>query len=118
MNKVAIVILADTSEADGLGRIVNALVAAKEFVDGKDDVQIIFSGAGTKWLGELANPKHKLHDVYNSIKGHIAGACGFCASAFGVTDSVKGGGFRILEEYGTNMSFRKLLAGGYQVITF
>jgi hypothetical protein len=118
MNKVAIVILADTSAADGLGRIVNALMAAKEFVDGKDDVQIIFSGAGTNWLGELANPKHKLHDVYNSVKAHIAGACGFCASAFGVTDAAKGCGVPILEEYGTNMSFRKLAERGYQVITF
>ena len=118
MNKVAIVILADTSEADGLGRVVNALMAAKEFVDGKDDVQIVFSGAATKWLGELANPKHKLHDVYQDVKGCIAGACGFCATAFGVADTAKGHGIRILEEYGTNMSFRKLLEGGYQVITF
>ncbi len=118
MNKVAIVILADTSEADGLGRVVNALMAAKEFVDGKDDVQIVFSGAATKWLGVLANPKHKLHDVYKSVKGQIAGACGFCATAFGVTDTVKGCDVRILEEYGSNMSFRKLLEKGYQVITF
>ena len=118
MHKVAIVVLADTTQADGLGRIVNALMAAKEFKDGKDDVQVIFSGAGTKWLGELADPKHKLHDVYKDVKDHIAGACGFCASAFGVTDSVKGCGVRLLEEYGTNMSFRRLLDKGYQVITF
>jgi hypothetical protein len=118
MHKVAIVVLADTTQADGLGRIVNALMAAKEFKDGKDDVQVIFSGAGTKWLGELADPKHKLHDVYKDVKDRIVGACGFCASAFGVTDSVKGCGVRLLEEYGTNMSFRRLLDKGYQVITF
>lgn len=118
MYKVAIVILADTSEADGLGRVLNGLMAAKEFVDGKDEVQVIFSGAGTKWLVELANPKHKLHDLYKGVKGHIAGACGFCASAFGVTDTAKKSGISILEEYGTNMSFRKLVEHGYQVITF
>lgn len=84
MNKVAIVVLADTTEADGLGRIVNALMAAKEFAEGRDDVQIIFSGAGTKWLVELVNPKHKLHEVYKNLKGHVTGACGFCATAFGV----------------------------------
>lgn len=77
MNKVAIVILTDTSEADGLGRVLNALMAAKEFLDGKDDVRVIFSGAGTKWLVELANPTHKLHGVYQSVKEQIAGACGF-----------------------------------------
>jgi len=118
MKKIAIVILADTSEADGLGRVVNALMAAKEFAEGKDDVQVIFSGAGTKWLVELANPKHKLHDVYNSVKNRVAGACGFCATAFGVAETAKGNGVRILEEYGTNMSFRKLVDGGYQVMTF
>jgi hypothetical protein len=118
MNKVAIVILTDTSAADGLGRVVNALMAAKEFVDGKDDVQIVFSGAGTKWLVELADPEHKLHAAYKSIKEKISGACGFCASAFGVTDTAKNSGIPILEEYGTNMSFRKLVEQGYQVITF
>lgn len=118
MHKVAIVVLSDTTPADGLGRIVNALMAVKEFKDAKDDVQLIFSGAGTKWLGELADPKHKLHDVYKEVKGHIAGACGFCASAFGVADSIKGCDVKLLEEYGTNMSFRKLVDEGYQVITF
>lgn len=118
MNKVAIVILTDTSEADGLGRVLNALMAAKEFVDGKDDVRVIFSGAGTKWLVELANPTHKLHGVYQSVKEQIAGACGFCAAAFGVTDTAKQCGIPILEDYGTNMSFRELVGKGYQVITF
>ena len=118
MNKVAIVILADTSEADGLGRALNGLMAAKEFVDAKDEVQVIFSGAGTKWISEITNPKHKMYDLYKSLKGNITGACGFCASAFGVTESAKDSGISILEEYGTNMSFRKLLEKGYQVITF
>jgi len=118
MHKVAIVVLADTTQADGLGRIVNALMAAKEFKDSKDDVQLIFSGAGTKWLGEIADPRHKLHGVYTDVKDRIAGACGFCASAFGVTDSVKGCGVGLMEEYGTNMSFRRLMDEGYQVITY
>jgi hypothetical protein len=118
MYKVAIVVLADTTPADGLGRIVNALMAAKEFKDGRDDVQLIFSGAGTKWLGELAKPEHQLHQVYKDVKDRITGACGFCATAFGVADSTKANGINLLEEYGTNMSFRKLIEKGYQVITF
>lgn len=118
MHKVAIVVLADTTPADGLGRIVNALMAVQELKEGNADVQLIFSGAGTKWIGELANPKHQLHEVYNAVKDRIAGACGFCASAFGVADSVKARGVKMLEEYGTNMSFQRLLDHGYQVITF
>ena len=118
MQKIAIVILADTTPGDGLGRVVNALMAAKEFRDAHDDVQVIFTGAGTKWVGELANPTHKLHGVYTDLKDSIVGSCGFCANAFGVTDSTKGSGVKLLEDYGTNMSFRKLSQNGYQVITF
>ena len=118
MHKVAIVILADTSPADGLGRVVNALMAAKEFKDAKDDVQVIFSGAGTKWISELVKPDHILHSVYQELESSIVGACGFCAGAFGVTDSVKQAGHTVLEEYGTNMSFHRLVKDGYQVITF
>ena len=73
---------------------------------------------GTKWLGELANPKHQFHSAYQDVKDRIAGSCGFCASAFGVTEATKACGVDLLAEYGTNMSFRKLVAEGYQVITF
>ena len=118
MQKVAIVILADTTPAEGLGRVLNGLMAAKEFKDAKDEVQVIFSGAGTKWIDELAKPSHKLHGVYTELQDSIAGACGFCANAFGVADSAKDSGVKLLEEYGTNMSFRRLSQEGYQVITF
>lgn len=116
--KIAIVILADTTQADGLGRVVNGLMAAKEFKDANDDVQVIFSGAGTKWIGEISKPGHKLNGVYNDLQDSIVGACSFCAGAFGMSDSVKGLGLELLEEYGTNMSFRRLAQNGYQVITF
>lgn len=118
MHKVAIVVLADTTPADGLGRIVNALMAAKEFKASNDDVQLIFSGAGTKWLGEISRAEHQLHDIYQEVKDRIAGACGFCAAAFGVAQTATQCGIPLLEEVGTNMSFRRLLAQGYQVITF
>lgn len=118
MLKVAIVILTDTEGGGSLGRVVNALMAAKEFKEGGDQVQVIFTGSGTKWVGELAKPSHKLHGVYAELQGQIAGACGFCADAYGVTEAVKSAGVCLLEDYGTNMSFRKLVKDGYQVLTF
>ncbi len=118
MNKIAIVVLADTTPADGLGRIVNALMAAKEYKDARADVRLVFTGAGTKWIAELGNPKHQLHEVYAAVKDRIAGACGFCANAFGMTAAARAQGLRILEEYGPNMSFAQLTNEGYQVITF
>jgi len=118
MKKIAIVILADTTPAEGLGRVLNGLMAAKEFKEAQDEVQVMFSGAGTKWIGELVKPEHKLHSVYMGLQSEIGGACGFCANAFGVADAIKGSGADLLEEYGTNMSFRRLTENGYQIITF
>ncbi|MCX7419088.1 MAG: hypothetical protein NT013_06075 [Planctomycetia bacterium] len=118
MSKIAIVILADVEGAEALGRIVNALNAAKEFQEGKDQVKVVFSGAGTKWIGLLADPKHNFHGLFAGLKEQIDGACGFCAGAFGVTDAVKSAGICVLQQFGTNMSYRQLINDGYQILTF
>lgn len=118
MSKVAIVVLTDTAGGEALGRVVNALNAAKEFKDGGDDVTVAFSGAGTKWIGELAQPDHKLNAVYRDLKGNIAGACAFCADAFDATSAARSEGVRLLEDYGPNMSYRQLIQQGYHVLTF
>ncbi len=118
MSKVAIVVLADTEGGEGLGRIVNALTAVKEFKESGDDVQLIFSGAGTKWVGQLANPEFDFHGLYLEVKDNVVGACGFCASAFEAADSVKDAGVCMLDDYGANMSYRKLINDGFHVLTF
>jgi len=118
MHRVAVVVLAGTKQEDSLGRIVNALMAVKEFKENGDDVRLIFTGLGTTWLAELSQSNHALHEVYLAIKDSIAGACGFCANAYHATDHIKTCGIKILEEYGTNMSYRELIRGGYLVITF
>jgi hypothetical protein len=86
-DKVAIIILTDTTEADGMGRVVNALMDAKEFKEAGDT-------------------------------NVIAGACGFCAGAFGVAAGIKELGHAMLEEFGSNMSYRRLLQDGCRVLTF
>ncbi|MEK7761623.1 MAG: hypothetical protein AAB433_08595 [Nitrospirota bacterium] len=118
MSKVAIVILADTETHESLGRVVNALEAVKEFKDGHDDVQLIFDGAGPKWIVELEKPNHKLHGLYLAVKDQISGACEFCAGAFGVKDTVVACGVKLTGEYDGHPSFKKLVSQGYQVITF
>jgi hypothetical protein len=118
MSKVAIVVLADTETHEGLGRVVNALEAVKEFKEGHDDVQLIFDGAGPKWIPELEKPDHRAHGLYVTVKDRIAGACDFCAGAFGVKEKVVACGVKLTGEYDGHPSFRKLVAQGYQVITF
>jgi hypothetical protein len=118
MAKVAIVVLADTETHEGLGRVVNALEAVKEFKDGHDDVQLIFDGAGTKWIAELSKPDNKVHGLFESVKDRVAGGCSYCAEAFGVKGEVRVCGISLLGGYDGHPSFKKLISQGYQVITF
>ncbi len=66
MAKVAIAVFADTETHGDLGRIANALTTARELKAANDDITIIFDGAGTKWVRELAKPDHRLHGAFES----------------------------------------------------
>ena len=110
--------LADTETHEGMGRVANALEAVKEFQEHGDDVRLIFDGAGVKWPVAMSAHDHKLHALYQSVAGRVAGVCKFCAGAFGVTDAAIECKLPLLDEYDGHPSFRELLAQGYQVITF
>lgn len=69
MTKVAIVVLADTKGHENLGRITNALQAAKEFHEAGDDLELIFDDAGTEWTEELEDESHDLHEIYKELFG-------------------------------------------------
>lgn len=118
MNKVAIVVLADTDTHEALGRVVNALEAVKEFKEGGDEVSLIFDGAGVKWVSELSNPEHKASALFAAVRDKVAGACRFCADAFGARGRVQACEVPLLSEYDGHPSFRNLVSRGYQVITF
>lgn len=118
MVKVAIVVLADTETHEDMARVHNALVAVKEFKDAKDDVKLIFDGAGTKWIGELSKPDHMFHELFESLKDKSTGVCSFCAGAFGVKESVLASDISLSGEYEGHPSFRELIVEGYQIITF
>lgn len=52
------------------------------------------------------------------MKDRIAGVCEFCVGAFGVKDAVAACGVKLAGEFEGHPSFKKLVAQGYQVITF
>ena len=116
MNKLAIFIFADTESKEGLGRVVNALETAKEFKN--QDVQLYFDGTGTKWPGELAKEDHIAHELYESVRGKFAGACSFCAVAFGAKESARKANVQLLSEFDDHISVRKLLSEGYNILNF
>ncbi len=118
MAKLALVVLADAETHESLGRLVNALIAAKEFKEHRDEVKLIFDGGGTKGLAEVAEPSHKAHALYQAVQDKIAGACSYCAAAFGVKNALLAKKIPLLDEYAQHPSLRGLIAQGFQVITF
>jgi hypothetical protein len=118
MTKAALVVFADTESHADLARVVNALMTAKEFKENDEDVQIIFDGAGTKWVAELSRPDNRSHGLFESVKDKVAGACSFCASAFGVKEDVVATGIPLLEEYRQHPSLRRFISEGFEVLTF
>lgn len=116
--KVAIIVLADDESHEGLGRVVNAMVATQELKEAGDDVRLIFDGGGTVWPGQLAKPDHGAHQLWEAVHDTVSGACSFCADAFESRAGVEEAEVKLLEEYHRHPSVRALLADGYQVITF
>src|SRR5919198_4557075 len=68
MPKAALVVFAGTEGREGIGRVVNALVTAKEFKETGDEVTIVFDGAGTTWIGTLVDPSHRYHDAFEEAR--------------------------------------------------
>ncbi|GJD15285.1 hypothetical protein RIVM261_002410 [Rivularia sp. IAM M-261] len=123
--KAAIVILSDPKAGteEALGRLFNALASAYDFKQNGDDVTLLFQGAGTRWIGEVSKVEHPAHDLFEAIKGNVAGVSCGCADVFGATEDVVKSGFDLIKDNnvpGTTglPSLRNLIADGYQVLTF
>ncbi len=116
--KVAIVVLADAETHESLGRLANALITAKEFKEGGDEVALIFDGGGTKGLAEVAEASHKAHALYQAVQDKVTGACSYCAAAFGVKNALQSKNLPLLDEYAQHPSLRSFISRGFQLITF
>jgi len=120
MKKIAIILHAEPGTHDALGRALHALLYSQELKDNGHDVQLIFDGGGTKWIEEIADPNHKLHPLYQSLKmsGVISGACEYCIEAFdGDKSLVIKEGLTLIDEYQGHPSLATLIDKDYQVIT-
>lgn len=116
--KAAIVVLADVESHGDLGRVVNAMIAAKELKEAGDDVQLLFDGAATQWPGVLSDEKHTAHLLYAAAADTITGACEFCAGAFEAKEGLHQAKVHLIDDYHGHPSIRRLLVDGYQVLTF
>jgi hypothetical protein len=118
MARISAVVLADTETHGELARVLNALALVQEAAEAGDEVELVFDGAGTKWIPELAHSDHKLHELFESVRPHIAGACAFCVNAFEVNEGVRQADVPLLDEYHGHPSLRQRVADGYEVVTF
>lgn len=123
--KTAIIVLSDPNSAseEALGRLFNALAAAYDFKHHGDEVTVLFHGAGTRWIGEVGNPEHPAHDLFEAVQDTVAGVSCGCADVFGATDEAEKSGFDLIKDNpvpGTSglPSLRNLMADGYTVLTF
>jgi hypothetical protein len=117
MAKIAVLLLAEPGTPEAMGRMANALTVTQEAKESGDDVRLLLDGAGTKWAGELANVEHKYHRLFKDVREE-AGACVYCARAYGVKDDVEAAGVGLVDEYQGHPSVRQLIADGYEVVSF
>ena len=123
--KNAIIVLSDpkSGSEEALGRVFNALSAAYDYKQAGDDVDIMFQGAGTRWVGELSKADHPAHELFEEVKDTVAGVSCGCADVFGGADDAENSGFDLIKNNpvpGTSglPSLRTLTNEGYNVITF
>jgi hypothetical protein len=118
MPQAAMLILAGMETKADLGRVVNALQIARELDEAGDEVKVVFDGAGTQWVPALSDEEHNYHKLFEEIKEKIAGACSYCAGAYGVKDAIESTDVDLLDEFDGHPSIRKLISNGFQVLTF
>lgn len=123
--KAAIIVLSDPKSGsdEALGRVFNALAAAYDFKRKGDEVTLLFQGTGTRWAGELVDPEHPAHALYEEVKDTVAGVSAACATVFGATQEAERSGLDLLTENpvpGTAglPSLQRLVSEGYTVLTF
>ncbi|MBK9165869.1 MAG: DsrE family protein [Bryobacterales bacterium] len=125
MSKTAVVIYSDPKAGtdEALGRLFNGMFVAYELKEKKQDVVLLFQGAGVRWASEVVKPDHPAHALYNAVKDTVAGVCGGCADVFGATDDVRAAGAELIHERaipGTSgiIDLSKYLDEGYRVLNF
>lgn len=125
MSKTAIVIFSDPKSGteEALGRLFNGMFVAYELLEKKQEVALIFQGAGVRWASELVKPDHPAHALYNAVKDSVVGVCGGCADVFGATADARNAGAKLIHEKaipGTSgiIDLSKYLDAGYRLLAF
>lgn len=118
LDPLAVVVFAGTERHEDLGRMLNSLQVVREHQVAGEAVKLIFDGAGVQWIPQLSRKEHQLHAEFVAIKDALAGACAFCADAFGAREPIERLGIPLLDENDGHPSLRELREQGFDVVTF
>ena len=125
MSKIAIVVFSDPKGGgeEALGRLFNAMFVAYELKEKRENVELMFQGAGVRWASEVVKPDHPANALYRAVEDKVVGVCGGCADVFGATDNVNSSGLALVREKeipGTSgiIDLSKYLDDGYRLLTF
>lgn len=117
-DKYALVLNAGPDETAKAG---NAFNYALELDDGGYDVQVFLDGQAAKWPAEFAGDEDRPfgHDwARMRERGLLAGACGFCASAFGAAEACEDAGIDLLSDSDKHApAIAQLAREEYEILT-
>lgn len=122
--KIAIIITSDPKNGEeALGRAFNALALAAEALAANDEVNVLFSGAGTRWPAELAKLTHPANGLYNAVRHAVTGVSCGCAAVFGTSSEAAACGLPEIKDHALEgtpglASIRRYLAEGWQTLVF
>jgi hypothetical protein len=114
-HKVALVFYS-LLEGPGNSATYRNLMFAQELMRHEDDVSLVFDGAGSKALAEMAQPDHRFHGLFLSVKPRLRGVCHYCAKSYGVLAQVQAAELPLLGDDRGHASLRSLLQEGRQII--
>lgn len=115
-NKVAVFIYESVS--GDLSRAYRGLKTALEFVQGGDDVAVVFDGSGVETLAAITDSNSKLNPLLIALQGSVEGACAFCAESHKVTEAIRAAGYTLVTENNGEASVRRFVDAGYTVLNF
>lgn len=116
--KYAVVLNAGPDETARAG---NAFNYALELDDGGYDVQVFLDGEAAKWPDEFAGEEQRpFKRDWKRVRerGLLAGACGFCADAFGAAEACENAGIELLSETDEHApAIAQLAQEDYEILT-
>lgn len=122
--KTVVVVFSDPKSGtdEALGRLFNGLFLTHELAQRGGDVTLVFQGAGSRWIEELARPDHPAHALFEAVADQVL-VCGGCADVFGATAGATLAGATLVRDAaipGTTgvLDLARYLDDGARLVTF